>query len=119
MEYQTDYILRLIEQMGGLIRRAFERFRGGGSDAESIELVHQAIGLVVDMDPVLFLRLSPQSMVSFLEISGFDDRVVTLLAEAIELQAEVEEGEGDLVLADVRRSQAAALRAATDPARAN
>ncbi len=58
-------------------------------------------------------------MVSFLELSGFDDRLVVKLAEALNLQAEILESEGSLVLAGVRREQAAAVLESIDPARAN
>ena len=119
MLYQSDYLLRVIEQAGAAIREAFKRFREGAESDEPLELTEQAVGLVVDMDPKLFLRFSPQSMVSFLEISQFDDRLVTKLSEALELQGEILEARGALVEAGVRREQAAALLAAIDPARAN
>ena len=119
MQYQSDYVLRIIEQMGAAIREAFQRFRTGAESDEPLELTEHAIGLVVDMDPKLFLRFSPQSMVSFLEISAFDARLVTKLAEALELQAEILEAQGGLLDAGVRREQASALRASIDPARAN
>jgi len=119
VQYQTDYVLRIIEQMGAALRRAFERYREGTDDAEALGITAEAIGLVVDMDPQLFLRLSPQSMVSFVEISGFDDRLVAKLAEALHLEADILESEGNLVGAAVRREQAAALLGAMDPAHAN
>jgi hypothetical protein len=117
--YQQDYVLRLIEQMGSLIRLAFERFRTGEEDNEPLELTEQAIGLAIDMDPELFLRLAPQSMVAFLELSSFDERVVTRLVEALELQADILEAEGRLLEANVRREQASALKASVGPLRAN
>lgn len=119
MQYQSDYILRIIEQMGSALREAFARFQGGAGSEEPLELTEQAIGLVVDMDPQLFLRLSPQSMVSFVEIGGFDDRVVTKLVEALRLEADILDAEGTIVTARVRREQADALNDAMDPARAN
>ncbi|NTW29554.1 MAG: hypothetical protein HGA39_09375 [Coriobacteriia bacterium] len=119
VEYQNDYILRIIEQMGSAIRRAFQRFREGGAAEESIDVLDQAIGLTVDMDPQLFLRLAPHSMVSFLEISNYDDRVARKVAEALELEAEILESEGSIIDAGTRREQAAAILASLDPARAN
>ena len=119
MQYQSDYVLRIIEQIGVALRRAFERYRDGSGDGEALDITAEAIGLVVDMDPALFLRLSPQSMVSFVEISGFDDRLVVKLVEALTLEADILESEGNLVEAGVRRQQAAALSDAIDPARAN
>jgi len=119
VQYQNDYILRIIEQMGAALREAFRRFRDGESAEVTLELTNEAIGMVVDMDPELFLRLAPPSMVSFLEISGFDDRLVIKLAEALELQAEILLSEGALIEAGVRREQAAAVLASIDPAHAN
>lgn len=119
MEYQSDYILRIIEQAGAVMREAFRRFREGAESDEALELTEEAVGLVVDMDPTLFLRFSPQSMVAFLEISGFDARLVAKLAEALELQADILETRGSLVEASVRREQAVAMLTAIDPAHAN
>jgi hypothetical protein len=119
LQYQSDYVLRIIEQMGVALRQAFERYRDGEEPDEPLEMTSAAIGLVVDMDPQLFLKLSPQSMVSFIEISGFDDRLVDKLVEALTLEADILESEGNLVTGDVRRSQAGALRDSIDPARAN
>lgn len=119
VQYQSDYILRIIEQMGVALREAFARFSGGADPEESLELTEQAIGLVVDMDPRLFLRFSPQSMVSFVEISGFDDRVVGMLVEALELEADILDTQGNIVESRVRREQARALKDALNPANAN
>lgn len=119
MQYQSDYILRIIEQMGAALREAFARFSGGAEPEEPLAITEAAIGLVVDMDPSLFLRLSPQSMVSFIEISGFDDRVVAKLVEALELQADILDTQGNILEARVRREQARALQDAMNPANAN
>ena len=48
MQYQSDYILRLIEQMGSLIRRALEMERRGGND-QPYDLAGEAIGLALDI----------------------------------------------------------------------
>lgn len=112
--YENDWIMRQIELMGGLIRKALERLRLGAGDEEPLELTEEAIGLSVDMDPRLFVRLSPQSMASFLEISNTDPRIVERLAEALEAQAEILESEGELLEAGVRREQAEGVRRAFD-----
>jgi hypothetical protein len=119
VQYQSDYILRIIEQMGAALREAFTRFSRGAEPEEPLALTEAAIGLVVDMDPRLFLRLSPQSMVSFVEISGFDERVVAKLVEALQLEADILDTEGNIVEAAVRRDQARALHDAMNPANAN
>lgn len=118
MQYQSDYVMRLIEQMGGMVRKALEMIRLG-SDEEPYELTEQAIGLALDLDPDVAARLSPQSLASLLEMQNLDDRVIELVAQALELQREVLERNGDMIAAGVRAEQAHAVRALLDPGRAN
>lgn len=118
MQYQSDYVMRLIEQMGGLVRRAMEKMRTGGAE-EPYELAGQAIGLALDMDPSVASRLSPQSMASLLELGNHDDRVIELVAQAIELEAEVLQSAGEMIAAEVRRDQARAVRSLIGPTHAN
>lgn len=119
MEYQEDYMLRIIEQMGAALRDASRRFSEGASADESIEATSDAIGLAVEVPSEIFLQMSPQSMVSLLEMSAADDRVYAKVAEALLLQADVLQAEGSLIEAAARREQAAAVRDFVDPARAN
>jgi hypothetical protein len=118
MQYQSDYVLRLIEQMGGLVRRALEVLKLG-SDEESYELAEQAIGLALDIDPSLAARLAPQSLASLLEMNNLDDRVIQLVGEALLVQARALESAGEIIEAGVRRDQSAAVLALLDPSRAN
>jgi len=55
LPYQSDYVLRLIEQITGLIRRAMEKM-GLGDAEEPCELAGQAIGLALGLDPALASR---------------------------------------------------------------
>jgi hypothetical protein len=119
MQYQTDYVLRLIEQMGGLVRAAFERVRGGAGDAESYEMAQQAIGLALDVDPELVVRLSPSSLAGLVEMSNLDDRVVELIAEALTVEVEALEGQGEIIRAGIRREQAVAVLGLLDTGHAN
>lgn len=118
MQYQSDYIMRLIEQVGGLMRRAVEVFRDG-SDDQSYELTDEAIGLIFDMDPAVATRLSPQSLASLVEMRNVDDRIIEVVADALDLQRSVLERNGEIVGARVRKEQADAIRALLDPNRAN
>jgi len=109
LQYQTDYILRLIEQLGGLIRGALEKL--GVKDAEEpCELAGKAIGLALGMDPVLAAGLAPHSLVAMLRLGSLDDRVLTLVQEAIEVEAATLESRGDVIAAGLRREQADAVR---------
>ena len=119
MQYQNDHILRLVEQLGSMMRLAF---CDSGRERVPLSLSTSRIRRSrwwSTSNPNLFLRFSPQSMVSFLELSGFDDRLVVKLAEAMSLQAEILESEGSLVAAGVRREQVHAVLESIDPARAN
>lgn len=118
MRYQSDYVLRVIEQMGSLIRRALEQLRLG-ADEEPIELADQALGLALDMDPKMVSRLSPSSLASFLALNLPDDRVLDLVVEALDVEAEALEGRGEIVMSRLRREQAEAVRTLLDPASAN
>ncbi len=109
MRYQTDYVLRLIEELGGVIRAALEKL--GLKDAEHpVELAGQVIGLVLGMDQDLASQLSPRSLASLLELSSPDDRVIELLAQAIELEAEALEASDQMIAASFRHEQATAVR---------
>lgn len=119
LQYQNDYVLRLIEQAGAALRLASRRFAEGASSDESLDATDEAIRAVVDVAPALFLRMSPASMASLLEISNLDDRLVCKLSEALLLQADILQSEADIVGAGVRREQAAAVLESIDPSRAN
>lgn len=114
MVLQKDYILRLIEEFGAVLREALRRFRAGDPPQESIEDIDKAIGLAVNVDPQLFMSLTPQSMVSFLELSNLDDRLTRQLAEALLLQAEMLEAQSSADKATTKREQAAAILASLE-----
>jgi len=119
VQYQSDYILRLIEQMGSLIRRALEAERGGGGGARSYELAEEAIGLALDIDPATAARLSPESFAALLELSNLDDRVVSMIAEALDVESDALEASGELGEARLRREQSTAARELIDRERPN
>jgi hypothetical protein len=118
VQYQSDYVLRIIEQMGGLIRRALERMRAGG-DEESYDLAQQALGLALDIDPSVASRLSPESLRSILELHMPDERVLELMAKALEIEGQALGGDGEFLAAQLRFDQAEMVRRLMDPGRAN
>ncbi len=118
MQYQSDYVLRLVEQMGGLIRRALVMLREGDEETP-YQLSEEAIALALDIDPGLATRLSPQGLVSLIELNNLDDRVIGLVAEALTVQAEALDNAGEIIGARVRREQAQSVLALLDPNRAN
>jgi hypothetical protein len=118
VEYQSD-ISHVIEQMGAALRLATRRFAEGAPAQESIDATNQALALVVDLPATTFVGMSPQTMLSLLEMSGSDDRVLEKVAEALLLQADVFEAEGSFIEARARKDQAAAVLGFIDPSRAN
>lgn len=119
VDYHREHATRVIEQMGAVLRTASERFAQGASAEESFEATNTAIGLAVDLPTELFLRMSPQTMVSLLEVSSSDDGMFEKVGEALLLQADVFQSEGLLIEARVRREQADAVLKFIDPAHSN
>jgi hypothetical protein len=109
LPYQSDYVLRLVEQLEGLLRQTMQKL-GMGTVEEQCGPAGDAIGLVLGMDPAFASRLSPQSLASLLALGNLDDRIIDLVAQAIELDADVLQARGDLTGAASRREQAVAVR---------
>jgi hypothetical protein len=109
----------VLEQIDSVLNHASRRFAEGASTEESLEALNRAFELVVDVPVPLFLTMSPQTMVSLLEMSGADDAVLAKVAEALLLQADMLQFEGSLIEAGARREQAGAVLEFIDPARAN
>jgi len=115
VQYETDYIMRLVEQLGSVIRKTVERL-GLRDEEEPVTLASEAIGLALDMDPETASELAPNSLVSLLELRGLDRRVVELVHQAIEIEAVALEDRGEAVAAMFRREQAEAMRSFLDGA---
>ena len=114
MPYQSDYVLRLIEQLSDVIRGAKERL-GVGRPAEPEEVTGEAISLVLGMDPLIAPRLTPQTLAAMLQLGDVNRDVLPLLAEAIELEVQALDAGGRTAEAGTRRAQAAAVRSLIGP----
>ncbi|HEX9093169.1 MAG TPA: hypothetical protein VF902_04225 [Coriobacteriia bacterium] len=109
---QRDYILRLIETVGVMIRRALELARGE-RPAEALELLDQAVQQLTDTSPALLERLTPDGLVTFLGAGGpVDPLTGAAIADALDVRAEALEGIGRTGAAEHAAAQAEALRAA-------
>ncbi len=113
MPLQQDYVLRLIEQLGAMIRTALARLRNRGSE-ERPELAGQAIGLALSMDPVMASNLTPASLTALLQLGEVDNRVMALLQQALDIEATAYGDRGDAATAMLRRDQAEAIRLLLD-----
>lgn len=117
--YESGYHARVAERMAALLHAASDAMSTGEPGVDPLALSSEAIELATDMDAEQFTALAPQSMVSVVEAEGFEDRVVVQLACALDLRADILEGQASLIQAQVRREQSAALRSALDRSRAN
>jgi hypothetical protein len=117
--YRSDDMSRVIAEMDTVLRIASQRFAQGASARESMDAANDAIRLAVDMPAEHFVQMSPQTMVSLLEVSTSDDRMLAKVAEALLLQSDVLLAEGMLIEAGARRDQATAVLEYIDPSRAN
>jgi hypothetical protein len=115
---QSDYVLRLIEQIGGVVRQSMEKLHVVDGEKPH-DIAGQAIGLALGMDPALASRLSPRSLVSLLKLGSLDDRVIELVAQAIELEAGALQTGDKAIAAQVRREQASAVRSLLGPTHAD
>ena len=112
--YEQDYILRIIELWGQAIRRALESLRVG-RESEALDLTERAVGLALDTDPALALRLTPEALVAYMSIGGgIDPRRAQMLADALDARARVLLALHRDAEADLDTSRADAVRDAAD-----
>ena len=109
MPLQQDYILRLIEQIAAMLRAAVSRQGDKGSE-ERPEVVGQALGLALSMDPSMAANLTPASLTALLQLGEVDSRVMALLQQALDIEATAYGERGDYATAMLRRDQAEAVR---------
>jgi hypothetical protein len=114
MPYQADYVLRLIEQLSGVIRAMKQRLSGGrpGASEESEEAATQAISLVLGVDPLVASRLSPNTLAMMIRLGDVHPDVLALLTEVLDIDAQALDADGRVAEAETRRAQAAAVRSA-------
>lgn len=67
--YQTDWLLRQIEQMGDVLRRLFAALREHRPD-DALALTREAIGELIDTDPLLLDSLTGDGLVTLLSAGG-------------------------------------------------
>jgi len=105
---QHDYLLELIAQFVEAISRALLAVRQRG-DREDVEAAEQAIAGVLDLDPAVALRLSPDSLVTMMVLSGVGESLAGYVAYALRRISDAYGDLGDDDLADLRLSQARAV----------
>ncbi len=98
--FQSDYILRVIEQFGTVLRKMLASLREARPE-EALELSEQAIGIALDMDPELALSLDAESLIFLIGMGGNPDPVrLLMLAEALAIRFEALRDSGNLEAAE-------------------
>lgn len=114
-----DSVPQVVRHMESALEAAARRFATGASADEAMRFVNDLIERAIELPSPLFLSMSPQAMVSALEMAPSDDRIVAKIAEALLVQAGMLQAEGSMNEAEARREQASAMLEFIDRSRAN
>jgi len=86
--YETDYILRIIQQVGAILRRMIEQMRGE-HPGEVFETSREALQLLLGLPPSLADSLTADGLVALLSPGGmFDPERGRLVAEVFVRRAQ-------------------------------
>jgi hypothetical protein len=100
---ENDYIMRMILLYVKFLRQALEQKHGNPKQV-ALDL-EQSIGEAVSIDHQLLFSLAPESMVTMLQLGGFDEVLAGYMIRAMALDAEYLRLAGDNKLAELRWSQ--------------
>lgn len=102
---QRDYVLAqinlFVQTVLEPLRLALEEL-----DLDSVHTVEQAVGKLIDLDADTALALSPDSLVTMMQLSGIGDSVAGYASYALARVADSYERMGKKQAAEVRRDQA-------------
>lgn len=106
--YESDYILRIIAQLGGLLRRAIAELRN--DPAESLRLAEEAVRTSSDAGLTLIDALSAEGLVAYVSAGGdVDVARAVVLARALHARADALAAGGHATRAAEQRTKADAL----------
>ena len=110
--FEQDYLMNIIAQLLGAIRRSVERASGEDDPDGAADMMDAAIGEATDLDGTALLSLAPESLAGVLQVSGIDPHLTEHIARSLQLSARyhAEAGHGDM--AALRAGQAAVVAAA-------
>lgn len=105
---QHDYILEIIQQFVEVVTGALSRALRQGDLQGAVE-VETAVGELLQLDADTAMALSPESLVTMMQLAGTGDAVSGYVAYALNRLADAYDGMGKHELAAIRRSQADAI----------
>lgn len=113
--YQSDWLLRQIEQMGDVLRRLVAALREHRPE-DALSLSREAVGELLDTDPGLIDALSGDGLVTMLSAGGtLDTFRAHMLAEVLMARAEALGMQGKGAEAAAERQRARVLLNAAAP----
>lgn len=110
--FEQDYLMRIIAQLLGAIRRSMERAAGEDDPDGAAHLLDTALGDATELDGEALLSLAPESMAQVMQISGVDPHVTEYIARSLLLSSRYYAEAGNAEASALRQRQAFALAAA-------
>ncbi|WP_296013577.1 hypothetical protein [uncultured Adlercreutzia sp.] len=107
--YEQDYLMSIIAQLLGAIRRSVERAAGEEDPDGAAAMMDAAIGEATDLDGTALLSLAPASLAGILQVSGIDPHLTEYVARSLWLSARYHGEAGNGEMADLRAGQAQAV----------
>lgn len=83
--FEQDYLMRIIAQLLGAIRRSMERAAGEEDPDGAASALDMALGDATDLDGEALLSLAPESLASVLQVSGVDPHLTEYIARSLML----------------------------------
>ena len=81
--FEQDYLMRIIAQLLGAIRRSMERAAGEEDPDGAARALDMALGDATDLDGEALLSLAPESLASVLQVSGVDPHLTEYIARSL------------------------------------
>lgn len=107
--FEQDYLMNIIAQLLGAIRRSVERAAGQEDPDGAAAMLDAAIGEATELDGAAVLSLAPLSLAGLLQVSGIDPHLTEYLARTLQLSAQYYREAGNAALAELRAGQAQAV----------
>lgn len=110
--FERDYLMRIFIQFAEVLRRSWFKAREERDPKAAADMLENAVGEATDIDGATLLSLAPESMVSVLQVSGTDPRVIEYVARGLMLASLYLREAGESALSLLRLEQAQALSVA-------
>ena len=102
--FEQDYLMRIIAQLLGAIRRSMERAAGEEDPDGAASALDMALGDATDLDGEALLSLAPESLASVLQVSGVDPHLTEYIARSLMLSGRYHGEAGRPDVAELRQA---------------